>query len=155
MRFKMPATFPITVEADCPSHARTDARARQHTIVIDEPPQRGGTDVAATPLETLLAAFLGCTNVIFNMIAERRGVRIGRLKLKVTADFDTRGVFEHPVERPFPRIRLEAEVEADASEATIDDLRKELAQRCPVSVILRRAGSIVDERWTVRPIDAG
>jgi hypothetical protein len=31
---------------------------------------------------------------------------------------------------------LEAEVEADASQAAIDDLRKELAQQCPVSVIL-------------------
>jgi hypothetical protein len=57
MWFKMPATFPITVEADCPSHARTDARARQHMIVIDEPPQRGGTDVAATPLETCSPPF--------------------------------------------------------------------------------------------------
>jgi putative redox protein len=103
----------------------------------------------------LLAAFLGCTNVIFNMIAERRGVRIGLLKLKVTADFDTRGVFEDPVEQPFPRIRLQTEVEADASEATIDELRKELAQRCPVSVVLRQAGSLVEEHWTVRPIGVG
>jgi hypothetical protein len=49
---------------------------------------------------------------------------------------------------------LEAEVEADASQVAIDDLRKELAQRCPVSVILRRAGCIIDESWAVRPLAA-
>ena len=78
MAFTMPEIFKISVAAACPSHSRTDVTARQHTIVIDEPPHRGGTDVAQTPLETLLASFLGCNNVIANMIAEDIGIEATR-----------------------------------------------------------------------------
>ena len=93
MAYTMPDIFKISVKADCPSHARTDISARQHTVVIDEPPQRAGTDLGPSPLETLLGAYLGCTNVIANVLAEEMGFEIISLSLRLTGHFDTRGVF--------------------------------------------------------------
>ncbi len=105
MPIAMPSTFKISVKAACPSHARTDATMRRHTLVIDEPSERGSTDVGPTPLETLLAAYLGCTNVILNLLAEEMGVILEGLSLALSASFDTRGVFDKaPVAVPFPEI---------------------------------------------------
>lgn len=150
MAFTMPEIFKISVAAACPSHSRTDVSARQHTIVIDEPPHRGGTDVAQTPLETLLASFLGCTNVIANMIAEDMGIEIDNLSLSLTAKLDTRGVFDKArVKVPFPEIALTVDVTTEADDAQIEELKTALARRCPVSTILRQSGSQVIETWNV------
>ncbi len=148
--FSMPDTFPITVRAACPTPSRTEVRARRHNLVIDEPPARNGSDMGATPLETLLASFLGCTNVIANMIAEELGIVIVSMELKATAHFDTRGVFDRArVTEPFPRIDLFVTIVTDAEDEAVSRLKTALAERCPVSVILRGAGSTIVEEWTV------
>jgi len=148
--FTMPATFPIRVAATCPTHARTETRARQHRLVIDEPPSRSGTDFGPSPLETMLSSFLGCTNVVANMIADDMGIRIESMSLKVVGHLDTRGVFgKADVTVPFPRIELKVDLVTDASESEIDAVRVALAKRCPVSVILRGAGCNIEEQWNV------
>lgn len=152
MPIAMPDTFKIAVRATCPSHARTDTTMRGHTLVIDEPPARGGTDRGPTPLETLLSAYLGCTNVILNLIAEEMGITVSGLELELTASFDTRGVFDRaPVTAPFPEIALTVDLVTDADAAQVEKLKLALARRCPVSVILRQAGARIAETWRVRP----
>lgn len=149
-KFTMPEVFKISVAAKCPSHAQTRASARKHTLVIDEPPSRQGTDEGPTPLETMLSSFLGCTNVVANMIADEMGIPIQILELSVSGHFDTRGVFgkaEVPV--PFPTIELSVKLRSDAEPAQIEALKGSLAKRCPVSVILRGSGCNVVEKWEV------
>lgn len=148
--FTMPEHFAIRVSATCPTHARTEAKARQHRLVIDEPPSRNGTDLGPTPLETMLCSYLACTNVIANMIAEESAIRIESMHLQLIGHFDTRGVFgKADVAVPFPRIELKVELVADADESQIQGLRAALAKRCPISVILRQAGCAIEEQWTV------
>ena len=43
MAFEMPAILKIRLKADCPTHSRTEISARQHKVLIDEPPSRDGT----------------------------------------------------------------------------------------------------------------
>lgn len=150
MPIVMPDTFPISVAATCPSHSRTELKVRQHALTIDEPPERGGSDRAPTPLETLLSAYLGCTNVILNLIAEEMGIAVAALSMSLVGHFDTRGVFEKAhVTAPFPRIDLVVDIQTDAGDAEIEALRTALARRCPVSMILRQAGSDIVETWNV------
>ncbi|MEX2241081.1 MAG: OsmC family protein [Burkholderiales bacterium] len=146
----MPETFQIRVAATCPTHARTEAQARHHRLVIDEPPSREGSDLGPSPLETMLAAFLGCTNVVANMIADDMGIHIETMDLKLVGHLDTRGVFgKAEVSVPFPRIELKVDLITDATEPQIDALKRALAKRCPVSVILRAAGCRIEEQWSV------
>lgn len=150
MAFDMPHLFTIRVNGESPNRALTRARARTHELVIDEPPARHGQDEGPTPLETLLSSYLACTNVIANIVAEEMGITIGAMTSSLRADFDTRGVFaKADVDVPFPTITLEIELRTDASEEQIEALRKAVAKRCPVSVILRAAGSRIDEHWRV------
>lgn len=142
--------FKIRIDATCPSHARSELTARQHEIVIDEPPRRGGTDLGPTPLETMLASFLGCTNVIANLLAEEMAIPIDGLALSLTGHLDRRSIFDEAgLAVPFPTIELNVDITTAAPEAEIDRLKAALAKRCPVSRILREAGSEIIETWNV------
>lgn len=148
MSISRPGLFRIRVVGEGVSAARTDLTARHHRIVVDEPAERGGTDMAATPLETMLAAFLSCTNVIAHVVAGDLGLRIEAMKLEAVGEFDNRAVFgKADVPVPFPRISLEVGLKTDAAPDRIEALRAAVARRCPMSMILRQAGTRIEERW--------
>lgn len=133
------------------SNARTDVDARGITIIIDEPPQRGGDNAGATPPETLLAALAGCTNRISHKIAEAKGIDIRDMTIGIEAPFDRRGVnLEAEVGVPFESIHLAIEVTSGASEADIEALKTDLRKFCPISKILRQAGTEIKETWTIK-----
>ncbi len=49
MTHTMPDLFKIHVAGGAISPARTELRARNHIVTTDEPPERGGTDLSASP----------------------------------------------------------------------------------------------------------
>src|SRR5438876_6692178 len=98
---------PMKLQGACPTHTRTHVKGGSHGIVIDEPKLRGGTDMAPTPLETMIGSLIGCTNVILHKIAVREGVAIESLKVEAEATLDRRGVMlQEEIPVPFPTIRL-------------------------------------------------
>ncbi len=139
--------------AECPSHARTDVRIRDHLLTCDEPSARGGTDQGPAPVEVLIAALTGCTNVILNRLAEMQGLQVRDLRIDACAELDTRGIREGlDLARPIPRVALTLELASDAEGAALDTLKTELHKRCPVSRVLREAGVEIVEDWRVRPL---
>ncbi len=140
----------VALEGHCPTMSLTQVKVRGHSFVIDEPPYRHGTDVGPTPLETMLGALIGCTNVITRRVAHERGVELTVKKIDVVGHLDHRGIDqEADVPVPFPLIELKLIVRTAADEALIDSMRAEIAKRCPMSVILKQAGSRIEETWTV------
>lgn len=147
-----PGNFKIRVVGNCPTHARTDLRARTHRFVIDEPEPRGGADQGPTPLETLLASFLGCTNVIANKIAAEMGIVLEAFSMELVATLDTDGINGiRDTLLPFPEIILTVKAVTAAPPEQMEILKARLAKRCPVSVILRGAGTKIIEDWRVSP----
>lgn len=150
MAISMPDIYKIRVAGAAESAARTVLEARKHTITVDEPAERGGTDLAASPLETLLSSLLACTNVITNMVAARMGIEIEGMSLELVGHFDSRGVFDKAeVTVPFPVIEMKVALRTGAGEAEVTALKQAVATRCPVSVILRQAGCRIDDVWTI------
>ena len=49
----------MKVSASCPHHARADVSVGGVESVIDEPTERGGTNLGMTPTETMVAALIG------------------------------------------------------------------------------------------------
>jgi putative redox protein len=140
----------LRLTGQCPTRTRTHVKARQHEVVIDEPAARGGTDIASTPLETLVASLIGCTNVILNKIAERDGVAVDGLRVDAEATLDRRGtMLREEVAVPFPTITLSIAFSTDADERKIASLKSDLGRFCPVSKILRQSGTRIEEVWTV------
>ena len=98
------------------SHARTDVSIRGLTKVIDEPVERGGTNLGMSPTETFAASLVGCTNVISHKIAHRMGIELQAMKIRLEADFDRRGVtLAEDVAIPFPAMTLNIDVASDAT----------------------------------------
>jgi uncharacterized OsmC-like protein len=148
MAHVMPDLFKIDVSGHAVSHARAEMIARGKVVTTDEPPERGGTDLFATPLETLLSSFLGCTNVIANYVAGVLKMNVRGMEFDVCGHFDTRGVFgKAEIGTPFPVIELKVVLDTDADDAQIAKLAKVVGEKCPVSVLLRRAGCEIQESW--------
>jgi len=136
--------------ADAVSHSRTDVKVRDVGAIIDEPAERGGTNKGPSPTETLMASLLACTNVITHKVAEKNGVHIDAMSLRLEAQFDRRGVtLQEEVAVPFPKITLYIDVKTGADEAKMETVKRELNMFCPVSKVLRAAGSEVEEIWSV------
>ncbi len=140
----------MNLQGTCRSHSRTDVAVRDRQITIDEPEVRGGTNQGPAPTETMLAALIGCTNVITHKIAAKNGVRIDALSVNVEAAFDRRGVtLMEEVAVPFPEITMRIEITTDADDSAIETLKTDLARFCPVSKVIRQSGSKLNEIWTI------
>lgn len=137
-------------EGACVSHSRTDVRIRDLQMTLDEPLERGGTNQGLAPTDTLMAALLGCTNVITHKIAEKNGVQLKSMRVRLEADFDRRGVLlSEEVDIPFPAMRLYIDIATDADDTEIDRLKRELPMFCAISKVIRASGTRIEEIWTV------
>jgi putative redox protein len=148
IRQKQEITMKLAAEAV--SHSRTDVKVRDVGTTVDEPVERGGTNKGPSPTETLMASLLACTNVITHKVAEKNGVHLDGMSIRLEAQFDRRGVtLQEEVAVPFPKITLYIDVKTGADEAKMAAVKRELNMYCPVSKVLRAAGSKVEEVWTV------
>ena len=144
------------MEGEAASHARTDIRIRNVGTVIDEPLERGGTNMGPTPTETLVAALVGCTNVISHKIAHKNGIELKRMHIGAEVEFDRRGVtLSEDVAVPFPAITLHIDVGTDASAQQMERLQTELAMFCPLAKVIRASGTVLTEVWNVSPATEG
>ncbi len=142
------------MEGRAASHAHTEVSIRGLTSQIDEPLERGGTNLGLTPTETLVAALVGCTNVISHKIAHKNGIELQDMRIHADVDFDRRGVtLAEDVAVPFPAITLTIDVATAASAAQMDRLQQELAMFCPLAKVIRAAGTVLTEVWNVAPVD--
>lgn len=138
------------IHGDCPTHSRTEISTRDVTTIIDEPKEREGTNMGPSPTETLVAALIACTNVIGHKCAKRHGVEFSAMSVDAEATLDRRGTrLLEEIEVPFPKIRLMINVTTDASEADMEKVKADLHRFCPVSKVVRNAGTELEEIWSV------
>jgi len=135
----------------CTTEARVDIPVRGHDIVIDERVESGGTDQGISPVETLLTALVGCTNRITHKVAAANGVDIADMTIGLESHFDRRGTqLMEEVDIPFPEITLTISLTTTADDVAIEKVKTDLRKFCPVSKVLRQAGTTIDETWTIR-----
>lgn len=150
MAIQMKSIITMKMEGEADTHALTKMEVRDLSISTDEPVERGGTNTAPSPTETMLASLIGCTNVITQKIATKHGIDVLRLKIGVTAQLDRRGVsLEDEIKVPFPEIDLNIELTTRSDDADVAVLQMDLSKYCPISKILRESGTKVNENWTI------
>lgn len=108
-----------------------------HELIVDEPPDRGGTDTGPRPTQLLAASLAGCTAITVEMYADRKGWELGPVEVVVEMDYDGHVPSSFDVQLRLP-------VELD------DERRRRLlviATHCPVHKVLAGEASItVSER---------
>lgn len=109
--------------------------SRQFTFLVDEPNELGGEDLAANPVEYLLAAYAGCINVVINLIAKELDVQLNSIKINIDGDLDAARLLGHSTKERagFQSLNVHIDFETNAPQERIDLLFNSLKQRCPVS----------------------
>ncbi|MEM7302793.1 MAG: OsmC family protein [Pseudomonadota bacterium] len=144
-------TVMLKADGQCPSHSLTNISVRDLTFAIDEPTERGGTNLGPTPTDTALSALIGCTNVIGHKCADKLGIDIGHLSISAQCGFDRRGVtLQEEIDVPFTHINLRVETGNAVSEDDLKRLAAEVSKFCPLSKLFRQAGTVIDEEWVTK-----
>lgn len=150
---KPKSTVTLRANATCPSHSLAQVSIRDLTFAIDEPTERGGSNLGPTPTDTALAALIGCTNVIGHKCAKSLGIEIGALAISAACEFDRRGVtLQEEIDVPFARIHLRIETGAPVHDEDLARLSAEVAKFCPLSKLFKQAGTTIDEEWVSAPV---
>jgi uncharacterized OsmC-like protein len=132
------------VSARNEARPRTVMMVRDHVIVTDEKE----TDTGATPLETTLAALLGCEGVIINRCAEAMGFAYSAVDLEADGTVDQRGSRGVGGVRPyFQSVRMRVRVHTEESDDRFARLRRNVEHRCPVMNLFRAADVALEVRW--------
>jgi uncharacterized OsmC-like protein len=97
----------------------------------------------------VLSALAGCTSRISNKIALANNIDIQGMNIEIEAAFDRRGVnLEKEVDIPLEAIILRVEVITPGGAEAIALLQSELNKYCPITKILRAAGTRIEDEWT-------
>jgi putative redox protein len=123
---------------------RTDSN---HWIVMDGPPEFGGSDAGIRPKELLLLALGGCTASDVVSILRKKRVALDALEVHVTAEQTD----EHP--QVFTKIHLEFVVRGDDIRPQDVARAIELSETkyCPVNAMLRPSVTITSS-YRLEPV---
>lgn len=145
---KPKTTVKLRAKAHGHSHSRSDLSIRDLTFSIDEPVERGGTNLGPTPTDTALAALAGCTNVIGHKCADKLGIDIGHLDIDIVCDFDRRGVtLAEEIDVPFVSAVQNVTASGSASQVELDQVAAEVTRYCPLSKLFEQAGTHLTTTW--------
>ena len=109
--------------------------AGKHTLIADEPPDKGGTDAGPEPTQLLALSLASCTAITIEMYARRKEWDVGDVAVDVDYELDLEGT---------SRFNVLVHVPGDVSEEQLERLRV-IAGKCPVHRVLIGAVEIHDE----------
>ncbi len=154
MKIKEKPIWTFSVSGTQQTKTRSTVRARDIEMVIDEPIERGGTNLGPMPVETMIMGLVGCTHVITNKLAAHHGVTITSMDVDVVTKMDSSGTrLIEPIDIPFPEVTISIVAEMDGPDEAIDAVIAKLRHHCAVSKMLQMSGSDVTETWTINGID--
>lgn len=109
-------------------------KARSFEITTDEPQPLGGGDTGIDPMELLLTSLGSCLTIGWVTNANFHNIDYKNLKIKVSAPYDLRGYLDidENVRAGFPEINYEVEVETDADEEILRQVKEAAEKNSPM-----------------------
>lgn len=122
-------------------------KARNFTVIIDEPPSFGGANTGMTPVEALLITLGSCQCIVARAFAQTKGINLEEVWVELEGDLDTDGFLKgaEGVRNGFQEIRLKLHLKSDAPEDTLKAFAEFVASRCPIEDNLVNATRIITE----------
>ena len=125
----------FAIKGESKTATKFEAKARSFSFVIDEPGSLGGTNEAPNPVEYLLGSLAGCLNIVLHLEAKEQNTVIKNLKIDIEGDLDPAKFVGLPGynRSGFQQINININLEADATEETINNIINRAKARCPIS----------------------
>jgi len=132
--------------------ARTEISIGNHPLTItDEPITSGGGETGPTPLETVLAALVGCKCVMIHNVADAMNFDYEGVEIDAAGTVDLRGPKGVPGFRPyFDTVDVKITIYTAESEERMTKLALNAEARCPVMNLFRDAGTAVNAEWVIK-----
>jgi uncharacterized OsmC-like protein len=130
------------------THAASEVTVRDHVVVSDEPPSRGGENRGPSPLEYILVGLCGCVNVSTGRMAEKLRFEYSDLETSAEGVLDTRGrrgLADVPVH--YQAVRLTVRIRTDEPDKRLEKLQDLVGRYCPVESLLHSACQEFDVVW--------
>lgn len=118
---------------------------RTFTLDADHPPQFAASDEGVTPVELVLSGLASCLTAGVATVAQNRGIQLHSVKAKVEGDMDIAGILgiDANVRNGFHAIRVEFDINADATRDEIAALVAQSQKRSAVFDIITNPASVV------------
>lgn len=103
-------------------------------IVVDEPPELGGSDKGANPVELLLVSLGSCQEIMYAAMASMMGIKLDEVKVNLKGSLDLKGLFgmDPTVPPGYQKISYETILTSSAPEAELRKLIEAVESHCPV-----------------------
>ena len=118
---------------------KTEARVRDFTFLVDEPPLIGGADSGPTPVELVLAALGTCQEIVYATYARVLGIPLDGVEVTAEGRLDLRGFFgvaECPA--GFQDVAFTVDISSPAPAEDVARLVDAVNAHCPVLDILKQ-----------------
>jgi putative redox protein len=118
---------------------RSETKIRQFSVIVDEPPDLGGTDTGPNPVELVLAALATCQEITYRAYATALGIPLESVSVRLEGTLDLRGFFavKDDVRAGFNDVRGVVNLKSSAPAADLAKLKDVVDAHCPVLDILR------------------
>lgn len=113
-------------------------RGKSFSLETDHPEVFAAEDMAATPVEMVLAGLAGCLTGGIASVAENRGIKLNSVKATLEGDMSLYGILgvDPSVRNGFNAIRVNYSIDADASKEDIEALVAQSQKRSAVFDII-------------------
>ena len=106
-------------------HYKTEVTASNHLVLVDEPTDVGGSNLAPAPSEFLEVSLASCTAITLRMYADRKGWPVEKISVEVNI------IKEDKLTRFERRISLAGELSEEQRQRLL-----QIANSCPVHKVL-------------------
>ncbi len=124
----------VKITAEGPEGWVIKSKARDHTLIIDQPEAMGGTDTGPTPLEYTLIALGGCLVAIAKIVAGQKKINLRKVNVEISSEINLavlRGQ-EKDDRAGFRSFNAKVRVDADLTDEEKQEFVNEVSRRCPV-----------------------
>jgi len=145
--------------------ARSTTLPARHEICTDTPVSAGGCDTAAEPVETLLAALIGCEQATAHFVGRMMGIRLKSINFELHAERDARGSMHTPVTEVAPvtsqltsitgsaKCLVSSKSRRGSTQQEIHELGTIVHNRCPIATMVVNSGCTLEIDWILLGTD--
>ena len=119
---------------------QVEVKARDFSIILDEPQEQGGTNAGMNPIELALCSVCACQTITAAIFADFYGIPVDDIKVEAEGGMDPDGFSGmNPDARPgIQKIHFRFMIKSRAPRVQVEELVKAVERMCPVGDSFRR-----------------